>query len=63
MRMTRKKVLVTLGAAISVGALATAGFAFWTTSGSGSGSGSTTTGTADESTSLRRRADHRLVPR
>ena len=30
MRMTRKKVFVALGAAITVGAMATAGFAFWT---------------------------------
>ena len=48
MRMTRKKVFVALGAAVTVGAMATAGFAFWTTSGNGTGAGSTATGTANE---------------
>lgn len=48
MRMTRKKLIAVLGAAVLVVALATAGFAYWTTSGSGSGTGSTTAGTAND---------------
>ena len=40
MRMTRKKLLVVLGAAVLVVSLATAGFAYWTTSGAGSTSAS-----------------------
>jgi hypothetical protein len=48
MRMTRKKLIAVLGAAVLVVALATAGFAFWTTSGNGSGTGSTAAGTAND---------------
>jgi hypothetical protein len=50
MRMTRKKLIAVLGAAVLVVALATAGFAFWTTSGNGSGTGSTAAGTANDLT-------------
>jgi azurin len=46
--MTRKKLIAVLGAAVLVVALATAAFAYWTTSGNGIGTGSTATGTADE---------------